>query len=74
MLSIDQYKALADLVPAINDELRKKGVSIEKQEVDADDSDEKPAKSIIKAKKDKTAAKKANIEATSDEDEDEDAD
>lgn len=69
MLSIDQYKALADLVPAINDELRKKGVSIDKQDVDADDSDEKLAKSTAKPKKDNHAAKKANIEATSDEDE-----
>lgn len=69
MLSVDQYKALADLVPTINDELRKKGVSIDGKEVDSEGSDEKPA-NATKKPKDKSTSKKANIEATSDEGED----
>lgn len=71
MLSIDQYKALAGLVPAINDELRKKGVSIDGKENDSDESDEQHAKPTKKSK-DKSVSKKANIEATSDEDENND--
>lgn len=73
MLSIDQYKTLAGLIPAVNEELRKKGVDVDGKEVEDSDSgsDEKPAKSSKKPTKNKSASKKrANIEATSDEDED----
>lgn len=64
-LSVEQYKAVADLVPSINDELRKSGVNIDGEEVDADEADEKTAKSTRSSK---SVSKKANIEATSDED------
>lgn len=71
MLSIEQYQTLLGKVPDINKELRKNGVNIgdDDAEADADDledgeSDKKPAKSSRDKKK------KANIEATSDEAED----
>lgn len=69
MLSMDQYKALASLIPSINEELRKKGVKVDGKEVESDDSDEQAAEPAKKSK-DKRVSKKANIEATSDEDED----
>lgn len=79
MLSIDQYQTLLGTVPDINKELRKNGVKIgdEEAEPDADeekhvDSDEKPTK-VKEARKEKPTSTdkklkgKSNIEATSDE-------
>lgn len=61
-------------MPAINDTLREKGVNVDGKAVDSDEDedepDEKSAKASKKAKKEKPASKKANIEATSDEEED----
>ncbi|KAJ0119967.1 transcriptional coactivator p15 family protein [Diaporthe amygdali] len=76
MLSVEQYQTLVGNVPAITKELRKHGVKIaggdaaeDDAEVDAEEElDEKP----VKSKKKDSKAKKANIEATSDEDEDSD--
>ena len=64
-LSIEQYKALLAVVPAINETLRKTG-----RFVDGDDADETAVASTMKSKKEKSKPSKANIEATSDEDED----
>jgi len=66
-LSVEQYKALLRFIPEINAQLRKEGESIEEAtQQDAEDGEiEKPA--VIEKSK-KPAAKKANIEATSDED------
>ncbi|ROW13292.1 hypothetical protein VPNG_05426 [Cytospora leucostoma] len=86
MLSIEQYKTLLGSVPDINKELRKNGVAIGDEDDEADagdendvgDSDEAPAKSAKSAKNEnnstakKHKGKKANIEATSDEAEDDD--
>ncbi|KAK7737902.1 hypothetical protein SLS53_006280 [Cytospora paraplurivora] len=83
MLSIEQYKTLLSNVPAINKELRKNGVAVGDEDDEADagdengvgDSDEAPAQSVKKEKKStakKHKGKKANIEATSDEAEDDD--
>lgn len=72
MLSVEQYQTLVGSVPAITKELRKHGVKIAGDAVEDDaeeeDEDEKPARSSKKESK----AKKANIEATSDEAEDSD--
>ncbi|PMD57021.1 PC4-domain-containing protein [Hyaloscypha bicolor E] len=70
-LSIDQYKALLKAIPAINAQLKDMGIVLG-ESADAMDEDEpeeetKPQKRI-KGKK----TEKANIEATSDEDGDED--
>lgn len=71
MLSIEQYQTLLGKIPDINKELRKQGVAIDEddsgddaEEPEDDDSDKKPVKSARDKKK------KANIEATSDEAED----
>lgn len=64
-LSIEQYKALLKAIPAINSELRSQG-----QEIDdgaAGEDGEEAAEKLPK-KKSKSPVKKANIEATSDED------
>ncbi|KAE9378061.1 PC4-domain-containing protein [Stipitochalara longipes BDJ] len=70
-LSIDQYKALLQAIPAINAQLKEMGIALgetaDEMDEDEPEDDEKPQKRI-KAKK----TEKANIEATSDEDEDED--
>jgi hypothetical protein len=70
-LNVDQYKALVKAIPGINAQLKEMGIDAG-ESADAMDEDEaeevpKPQKRI-KARK----AEKANIEATSDEDEDED--
>ncbi|KAH8793626.1 putative RNA polymerase II transcriptional coactivator [Hyaloscypha sp. PMI_1271] len=70
-LSIDQYKALLRAIPAINAQLKDMGIALG-ESTDAMDEDEpeeetKPQRRI-KSKK----TEKANIEATSDEDGDED--
>lgn len=71
MLSVEQYQALTGLIPAINAELRKKGVVLDgdKADEDEDESEEVSAKSSKSVHKTKKQSKKANIEATSDEDE-----
>jgi len=69
-LSIDQYKAFVKAIPAINASLRSQGIEIEgSEEVEAAESEEE-----VKPKR-KTKAKaieeeKSNIEATSDEEDD----
>ncbi|KAI9167592.1 putative RNA polymerase II transcriptional coactivator [Paramyrothecium foliicola] len=64
-LSVDQYAALLKSIPSINAALREMGHS-----VDDPDSSSVPAVAPKKAKKDKARSDKANIEATSDEEED----
>lgn len=72
MLNMEQYQVLVGLIPAISSELRKKGVALDGDEEDEgvkdedDEEEEAPAKASRKSKK---QFKKANIEATSDEDE-----
>lgn len=73
MLSVEQYQTLVGSVPAITKELCKHGVKIAggdaaEDDAEEEDEDEKPARSSKKESK----AKKANIEATSDEAEDSD--
>ncbi|TVY33659.1 putative RNA polymerase II transcriptional coactivator [Lachnellula occidentalis] len=69
-LSIDQYKAFVNAIPAINASLRSQGIEIEgSEEVEAAESEEevKPKRrSKAKAKEEE----KLNIEATSDEEDD----
>lgn len=72
MLSVEQYQTLVGNVPAITKELRKHGVKIAGGDAaddgaEEEDEDEKPSRSKKGSK-----AKKANIEATSDEAEDSD--
>ncbi|CAM1501095.1 Fc.00g102570.m01.CDS01 [Cosmosporella sp. VM-42] len=65
-LSVDQYNALVKSIPGINAALREQGQSIEEPEEDT-------STALVltkKPKKDKVRPEKANIEATSDEDED----
>lgn len=76
-LTVEQYQSLVGIVPAINQQLRKNGVALDGDVIEDDvededeDEDEKPAKATKKSKKTKVESKKANIEATSDEDDDE---
>lgn len=63
-LSIEQYKALLAAVPAINKTLRETG-----HFAAADDTDETAVATTVKSKKENSKPSKANIEATSDEDE-----
>lgn len=77
MLSVEQYQALTGLIPAINAELRNKGVVLDGHDKAGEDDEHEeakeektPVKPSKSASKTKTQAKKANIEATSDEDED----
>ncbi|KAM3503299.1 hypothetical protein MY11210_008778 [Beauveria gryllotalpidicola] len=65
-LSVEQYTALFKVMPSINEKLRKMG-----QLVDATGGAGEDAEAIVKKPK-KERSDKANIEATSDEDEDED--
>lgn len=71
MLSVEQYQALTGLIPAINAELRNKGVELDGDDAneDEDESEAVPVKSSKSDKMKKQSKKKANIEATSDEDE-----
>lgn len=74
MLSVEQYQSLAGLIPSINKELRKQGVDIDGSDDgdkdDKEDTEEGPVKPSKSSKsKSKGESKKANIEATSDEDE-----
>jgi hypothetical protein len=68
---VDQYKALLQAIPAINAQLKDMGIALDESadamDEDESEKDEKPPKRI-KAKK----TEKANIEATSDEDGDDD--
>jgi hypothetical protein len=68
---VDQYKALLQAIPAINAQLKDMGIALDESadamDEDESEKDEKPSKRI-KAKK----TEKANIEATSDEDGDDD--
>jgi len=68
-LTVDQYKAFLKAIPEINAHLSELGIKFDAfaDVEDESEKEEKPQRRI-KAKK----AEKANIEATSDEDEDED--
>lgn len=65
-LSIEQYKALLKAIPAINAELRSQGQPVD--DVAAGEEGAEAAEKLPKKKKAKSPVKKANIEATSDED------
>jgi len=64
---MDQYKALLQAIPAINAQLKEMGIALgesaDAMDEDEPEEEEKPKKRV-KAKK----TEKANIEATSDED------
>ncbi|KAH7326100.1 transcriptional Coactivator p15-domain-containing protein [Stachybotrys elegans] len=64
-LSVEQYAALLKCVPSINAALRDKGHSVDEPE----GLDEVPATKKASKKELKSKASRANIEATSDEDE-----
>ena len=64
-LSVEQYLAFLKKVPAINEALRERGFVVE----DDDDVDDAPAVSTG-TRKGRVKEEKANIDATSDEDED----
>ncbi|PHH90778.1 hypothetical protein CDD83_2669 [Cordyceps sp. RAO-2017] len=64
-LSVEQYGALLRAVPAINASLRAMGQSVDDVQVTGDDA----AAAAAKPKQAKSKPSKANIEATSDEDE-----
>lgn len=66
-MSVEQYAALLKAVPGINAALKKQGHNVD--DADMDDAPEIPAK-VTKVKKQRKSSK-ANIEATSDEEEDE---
>lgn len=68
-LTIEQYQALLKAIPEINADLQAMGIDVsgnDKEDDEAMEEDSLPKKRV-RAKKDT----KANIEATSDEDEDE---
>ncbi|KAJ4416249.1 hypothetical protein N0V82_006853 [Gnomoniopsis sp. IMI 355080] len=69
-LSIEQYQSLLSLVPSINEQLRKNGVALANDAAVQDDGLDEVVEASKKAKNSKAESKKANIEATSDEDED----
>lgn len=66
-MSVEQYAALLKAVPGINAALKKQGHNVD--DADMADAPEIPAK-VKKVKKERKSSK-ANIEATSDEEEDE---
>lgn len=69
-MPIEQFNTFMSLLPQVFEELEEKGVEVKRpkfgtsevKKVDEDDEDDQPRK--------KTKSKKSNIEATSDEDED----
>ncbi|PSR80933.1 transcriptional Coactivator p15-domain-containing protein [Coniella lustricola] len=66
MMSIEQYQSFVGLIPSINAALRNEGVAFEDNEDDGvQDPTSKTTKKVVDAK---TASTKANIDATSDED------
>lgn len=65
-MSVEQYSALLSIIPEINAELANKGVSIGRENKGSAGGGEQPA--LVAAKRVKSKPK-ANIEATSDEDE-----
>lgn len=66
-LSVDQYLALVKAIPGINAALRELGQSVDEPEEEETSTALVPTR---KVKKDKARSDKANIDATSDEDED----
>ncbi|POR31848.1 Putative RNA polymerase II transcriptional coactivator [Tolypocladium paradoxum] len=64
-LSIEQYAALLKAVPAINATLRAMGQAVD----GGDETDDTAVATTVKPKEEKSKPSKANIEATSDEDE-----
>ena len=64
-LSLDQYQALLKVIPAINAQLRNAGVPLE--DADSTDPPQEAEPSKPKAQTKIQRARKANIEATSDE-------
>ncbi|KAH8910972.1 PC4-domain-containing protein [Coniochaeta sp. PMI_546] len=67
-LSVDQYKEFLKAIPAINEQLRKEGQDVD--DVGGSDSAEKQDIPREKKKATKESSRKANIEATSDEESD----
>lgn len=67
-LSVDQYKEFLKAIPAINEQLRKEGQDVD--DVGGSDSAEKQDIPREKKKIAKESSRKANIEATSDEESD----
>jgi hypothetical protein len=63
-LSVDQYKEFLKAIPAINEQLRKEGHDVDDVGEEAESAEEQEN---AKAKKSKKESRKANIEATSDE-------
>lgn len=63
---MDQYKVFLEAIPEINARLKETGVDVDGLAVDNDDESDAPAR---QKKKTKPKNDKANIEATSDEDE-----
>lgn len=64
-LSVEQYNALVKAIPAINAALRAQGEKVEEPEDEA----ESALVPVSKPKKERKRSPKANIEATSDEEE-----
>ena len=64
-LNVEQYQALVNAVPSINAALIKKGVDIESSTIQEKDRREDAEGAV---KRQKIKSKKANIDATSDED------
>lgn len=64
-LSVDQYNALIKAIPAINAALRAQGEKVD----DPEDEAETALVPVVKPKKERKRSPKANIEATSDEEE-----
>ena len=67
-MTVEQYKALLDAIPQINANLKEQGIDIATNAIDEDeDAEDNKLKKRVKAKKES----KSNIEATSDEEEEE---
>ncbi|KAB5539565.1 transcriptional Coactivator p15-domain-containing protein [Coniochaeta sp. 2T2.1] len=65
-LSVDQYKEFLKAIPAINEQLRKEGHILDGDSQSALEESEIPEKTKKSSKKE-SSSRKANIEATSDE-------
>jgi len=68
-LTVDQYKALLKAIPEINASLKQQGIDVGRSAADDDDEEEAELETVPK-KRVRTKTEKANIDATSDEEED----
>ncbi|KAI1176540.1 transcriptional Coactivator p15-domain-containing protein [Nemania sp. FL0916] len=71
MLSLEQYNALLGAIPDVNAELQSKGFQVSSTPADAPSSSALEPVTESPSKKERKRKKKMNIEATSDEEEDE---